>query len=104
MLIIRGNNLYPTAVEAIIRQFREVAEFRVVARQSGELTALEVEIEPDPQAAPPGKARDALRERVAAALEKTLLFRVEVREVPPGSLPRFELKGRRFIRREERET
>src|SRR6201999_724284 len=28
MFIVRGNNVFPTAVEAVIRRFNEVAEFR----------------------------------------------------------------------------
>jgi phenylacetate-CoA ligase len=104
MLFIRGNNVYPSAVEAVIRRFPEVAEFRVRAGRSGELSGLRVEIEPAP-AAPrscpagaPAEGAEALRRRVAVALEGTFLFRSEVVLVPEGSLPRFELKGRRFLR------
>ena len=66
------------------------------AVRAAELTELVIEIEP---AAPGGgPAAEALGRRVAAALETALLFRSGVRVVPPGSLPRFELKGRRFIK------
>lgn len=101
MLFIRGNNVYPSAVEAIIRRFPEVAEFRVRAERSGELAGLHVEIEPAAGSAAPGGA-EALRRQVAGALEGTFLFRSEVVLVPRGSLPRFELKGRRFVREEPR--
>jgi phenylacetate-CoA ligase len=96
MIFVRGNNVYPSAVEAIIRRFPEIEEFRVRAVRAAEMTELVIEIEP---AAPGGgPAAEALGRRVAAALETTLLFRSGVRVVPPGSLPRFELKGRRFIK------
>ena len=35
---------------------------------------------------------------VTAAIKRALNFQVEVRSVEPGTLPRFELKGRRFFR------
>jgi phenylacetate-coenzyme A ligase PaaK-like adenylate-forming protein len=36
---------------------------------------------------------------VAKAVQEALSFRAEVVQVPPGSLPRFELKAKRFVRR-----
>ena len=106
MVFIRGNNVYPGAIEAIIRKFSEVVEFRILVRHSAGTTALEVEIEPAPAAAGPRKvpATTALRKRVASALEEAFLFRVVVKEVAPGSLPRFELKAKRFIMVREGET
>jgi phenylacetate-CoA ligase len=44
-------------------------------------------------AAPAGVA-----ERVDRAIRDELLFRAEVAVVPPGTLPRFELKARRLVR------
>jgi phenylacetate-coenzyme A ligase PaaK-like adenylate-forming protein len=32
-----------------------------------------------------------------------LLFRAEVRAVPPGTLPRFEMKARRLVRKRKNE-
>jgi phenylacetate-CoA ligase len=101
MLFIRGNNVYPSAVEAVIRRFPEVAEFRVRAERSGELAGLHVEIEPVADAAAAGGA-ETLRRQVASALEGTFFFRSKVVLVSRGSLPRFELKGRRFVREEPR--
>jgi phenylacetate-CoA ligase len=90
MIHFRGNNLYPSAIEAVVRRFPEVAEFRVEVDQSRTLAALCVEIEPYEPAA------GDLAERVAAAIRDELLFRAEVRVVSPGSLPRFEMKARRL--------
>ena len=92
MLHVRGNNVYPTAVEAIVRRFPEVAEFRLVVEEIGAMADLRVELEPHP-----GAAGD-LAGRVQRAIRAGLLFRVEVETVPAGSLPRFELKGRRLVR------
>jgi phenylacetate-CoA ligase len=93
MVTVRGVNVYPTAVEAIIRQFADVAEFRTVVSTEGALRTLAVEIEPVPAALDEGAT---LATRVAAALHEGLGLSVAV--VPAANpLPRFEMKARRFI-------
>ncbi len=84
MIHLRGNNVYPGALEALLRRFPEVAEFRVEIDQSSALAALRIEVEPVN-----GDSGD-LGERVDRAIRDEFLFRAEVRLVPPGSLPRFE--------------
>ena len=90
MLIIRGVNVFPSAVDQILRGFPEVVEYRVTARSHGAMDGLDVEIED----------RLNLPERVADELRVRLGLKTDVRTVPIGSLPRFEGKGRRF--RDER--
>lgn len=89
MLVIRGVNVFPSSLEHVIRQFPEIAEFRVTAFKAGQMDEILVEIE-DPQ-------QDA--GRLAQALQQRLGLRVEVKCVQIGSLPRFEAKGRRFVDR-----
>ncbi|HZU35950.1 MAG TPA: phenylacetate--CoA ligase family protein, partial [Gemmataceae bacterium] len=91
MIYVRGNNLYPTALEAIIRRFPEVVEFRVEVDRSSPLAELRIEVEPTPSAA------NGVHERIELAIRDELLFRAEVRQVPPGTLPRFEMKARRVV-------
>jgi phenylacetate-CoA ligase len=87
MLIIRGVNIYPSAIDQIVRSFPEVVEYRVTARSRGAMDVIEVEIE------------DRLNqpERVADEFRVRLALRVDVRCVPIGTLPRFEGKGRRVV-------
>jgi phenylacetate-CoA ligase len=87
MLIIRGVNVYPSAVEHVLRGFPEIAEFRLTAYRQGQLDELRIEIE-DAQGDP---------QRVAAELLLRLGLRIEVQAVPSGTLPRFEAKARRFV-------
>jgi phenylacetate-CoA ligase len=94
LIHIRGNNVYPTALEAILRSFAEVAEYRIEVDQTKALTALRIEIEPHP-----GADGAALAGRVNEAIRERLLFRADVKVVLPGSLPRFELKAKRVIRK-----
>ena len=93
MIHLRGNNVYPTALEAVIRRFAEVAEYRVHVDYTQALPELRVELEP----AANGVASD-LVQRVDLAIRNELLFRAQVTTVPPGSLPRFEMKAQRIIK------
>ena len=90
MLHVRGNNLYPAAIEAVVRRFPEVAEFRILVDHTGPLADLSLEIEPTAPTA-------GLAEVVARAIRDELLFRVEVAAVAPGTLPRYEMKARRVV-------
>ena len=87
MLVIRGVNVFPGAIDDIVRGFPEVVEYRVTVRSRDSLDELAVEVE-DRLAAP---------ERLAREFHVRLGLRVDVRSVPPGSLPRFEGKARRIV-------
>ncbi len=88
MVIVRGVNVYPSAVDELIRSCPEVDEYRVTLDTRSSLAELALEVEaPDPVAA-------ALRER----LNRALSLRIPVTAVAPGSLPRFEHKARRWRR------
>ena len=91
MIHLRGNNVYPSALEGVLRSFPEVAEYRIEVDRSSSLTELRVEVEPAP-----GSSAD-LGERVERAIRDEFLFRPAVRLVAPGSLPRFEGKASRFV-------
>ena len=92
MISIRGNNFYPTALEAIIRGVPEVAEYRVEVDRTGSLARLLIEVEATPEASLPEVVN-----QVARLIDQELLFKAEVRGVTSGSLPRFEMKSRRVV-------
>ena len=98
LVIIRGNNVFPSALEAIVREIPDVAEFRVEAYDEGAFTQLRIEVEPF------AAASGDVAASVAKAIQDRLNFRATVVAVPPGSLPRFEMKARRFVRRIATET
>jgi phenylacetate-CoA ligase len=90
VLVIRGVNVFPSAVENTVRHFPEVGEFAVDVYRRKTLDELEVRIEvncEDP-------------ERIAGAVSKDLRnalgLRVSVKPIPFGTLPRFDLKAKRF--------
>ncbi len=86
LIVLRGVNIYPSAVEAIVRTF-EVGEFRLVRTRNGALEELTVEVE----------ASDTAAERLAMAFRERLAVRIPTRAVAAGSLPRWELKARRLV-------
>ncbi|MBI2204674.1 MAG: phenylacetate--CoA ligase family protein [Candidatus Rokubacteria bacterium] len=90
MLIVRGVNVFPSAIEGIVRRFAAIDEFQIEVFRAGELDEVRVLVE----------ARDA---RTCATLQEALRaslgIRLEVAAVPPQTLPRFELKARRIVRR-----
>jgi phenylacetate-CoA ligase len=96
MKIVRGTNVYPRAIEAIVREFREVDEFQTRITREGirdEIT-LRVEMKPDWAAEGWGSLSDDLHRRLSLAHEG-LNFRVELADA--GELPRFELKAKRTV-------
>ncbi len=92
MIIVRGVNIYPTAVEEILRGFGEVAEYRVHVISAQALTEMRVEIEP--VAGCPDA--EALIAAVGQAFETAFALRVPV-AAAVGALPRFEMKARRWV-------
>lgn len=93
MVVVRGVNVYPSAVDAILRARPEVAEYRVTVARDGALAELRVEVE-----SAPGADGPALATALAEDFQGALALRVPVCAAPPGSLPRFEHKARRWVR------
>jgi phenylacetate-CoA ligase len=95
MVIVRGNNVYPSSIEALVRELPEIAEFQLELRTVREMQELSVVIEPTVAAAESG---ELLCGRLRELLGSRLGFAVDVRVVAPGQLPRAEMKSRRFMR------
>jgi phenylacetate-CoA ligase len=85
MLIVRGVNVYPSALENILHRFPEVSEYRVIVTNEGPMDEITLQVECPPQ----------LKSAIADELHIALHLRVPIETVEPGTLPRFELKARR---------
>ena len=94
MLLVRGVNVYPSSIEAILRRFPQIDEFRIIVRRAGALDEIELEVE----------CSETLVLEVEAALRQALTLRVPIHAVQQGSLPRFELKARRVLDRRGEEN
>jgi phenylacetate-CoA ligase len=103
MVTIRGNNVFPTAVEAILREFPEVIEFQFDTVTRDSMPQLQIEIEttmgvPDAEQI---EEFHAMIDRIESAIHDRLHFRPEIIPVPPNSLPRSEMKSRRMKRHKD---
>jgi phenylacetate-CoA ligase len=89
MVIVRGVNLYPSAVDAAVRAIPGIREYRVEIDSRGTLSQVALFFEAE------DPAQDS-----AAALAKHLhaifQLRFDVQQVPDGTLPAFEMKARRW--------
>ncbi|MGC2580420.1 MAG: AMP-binding protein [Terrimicrobiaceae bacterium] len=94
MVIVRGVNVYPTAVERIIREHANIAEYRVELRKAGAMDEIAITIEPADGCAAP----DELAANLESELKSAFALRVPVSIAAPGGLPRFEMKAKRWVR------
>lgn len=90
-LIVRGVNLFPSAMENLVRRVPEVGEFAIDVYRRDSLDDVEIRIEVTDEA-----KGDAAVEAVAKELRSGLGIRIKVDAVPFGTLPRFDLKARRI--------
>jgi phenylacetate-CoA ligase len=90
MVTVRGVNIFPGAVENIVRRFKEIDEFRVAIHTVRHMDEMTLEIELVDGVDP------AIAAAVGEAITSLLSIRASVQVVPRGALPRFELKARRF--------
>lgn len=90
VLIVRGINVFPSAVEDIVRRFSEAGEFAVDVVRHKELDEMEIRVET--KSSEPAE----LARAVAKEIRHGLGFRVKVTPVPYGTLPLFDQKARRF--------
>jgi phenylacetate-CoA ligase len=95
MVIIRGVNLYPSAIEDVLRAWPEIAEYRVTVGASKALSDIRIQVELKTPESP-----DGFVHHLENALQCAFTLRIPVSVAPCGSLPRFEMKARRWFRQE----
>ena len=91
MVVVRGINVFPSAVENLVRQCESVEEFRITVTTDREMGNLAIELELSKNTNP-----ESARKTVDQAIQNELSLRPEITLVPSGSLPRFEMKAKRF--------
>jgi phenylacetate-CoA ligase len=97
MFIVRGENIYPSAIEDVLRAIDGFGgEFRVIVSRRETMDELLVRAECAASHADPGS-----RTALAATMKERLRARLGVTPVidlvPPGELPRTEFKAKRVI-------
>jgi phenylacetate-CoA ligase len=100
MKIVRGINVYPRAVEAIVREYPQIDEFRIhLYTAEGIRDEIEVLVEIPDHSVDADAVLGALFVDLSEAHDG---LRFGVRQVEMGTLPRFEMKARRLL--DEREV
>jgi phenylacetate-CoA ligase len=103
MVNVRGVNVFPAAIESVVRRFAEIGEFRSTVTHQNAMRALSLEVELLPAATertdPIAGAADhaALTTALGQQLREALGLTIPIQIVPPGTLPQFDMKSRRFI-------
>ena len=85
MFIVRGINVYPSAVDALVREAGGVVEYSATVRRSRQMAEVELEVEPET-----GADARRLRSRLQDLFEERLSLRVPVpdrrrRFAPPAT-------------------
>jgi phenylacetate-CoA ligase len=89
MVVVRGVNLYPAAVDAVVRLVPGIEEYRVGVSRRGSLTEVELQIE---------SADEHAAQKLERALTSAFSLRIPVSRLAAHSLPRFEMKARRWVK------
>lgn len=90
MVVVRGVNVFPSAIEDVVRGLPAIGEFEFEVDRSRELAELLIRIEVA------GGDPIPVAQELAASVRRRLGLRVRVEPVATGELPRYELKARRF--------
>jgi phenylacetate-CoA ligase len=89
MVVIRGMNVYPSAIEEAVRRVGEAGEFRITFySEPGGMDEIKLEVE---------LAEGSAARRLQDTMRGQLGLRVRVVPVAPGILPRVDGKARRVV-------
>ena len=91
MIIVRGVNLYPSAIDDLIRSLPNISEYEVNIRRVAGMDDLSIRIET-------ATSFDDTARSLTHAFRTQYSIRVSVEQAAKGSLPRYEFKSRRFKR------
>jgi phenylacetate-CoA ligase len=86
MVVIRGINIHPSSIDAIVRSFPSIAEYQVEIDQRSALAEINLTVESNAETA----------SSLAHKLRSTFTLRIPVTAVAPGTLPTFEVKAKRW--------
>ncbi len=86
MILVRSVNLYPAAIEEVIRRVAGVAEFRITATRDAQMDEVAIELE----------APTPICQEVRHEIANEFGIRAPVVSVEDRALPRWEAKAKRF--------
>jgi phenylacetate-CoA ligase len=86
MIVIRGINIHPSSIDAIVRSFPDIAEYQVEIDQRPALAEIRLTVEATMETA----------SALAQKLRSNFTLRIPVTAAPQGTLPTFEVKAKRW--------
>ena len=86
MVVIRGINIHPSSIDAIVRSFPDIAEYQVEIDHRPALAEIRLRVETTEETAA----------ALAQKLRSTFTLRIPVTAAAPGTLPTFEVKTKRW--------
>ena len=93
MVTVRGINIFPSQVQAVVEKHLEVGEeYRVIAYTEKGMAELKVTCE-----FLDNRPRDTLLKRLEEELRNAFEIRIRAEAVPKGAIERSEFKSKRFI-------
>jgi len=98
MLIVKGVNVFPSAVEDVVRTMMPevTGEFQILLDRPSPLPGLKIRVECGTDIKQEELTR--LKEKVEKRLREILLFKADVELVPPMTMPRVEYKPKRVYK------
>jgi phenylacetate-CoA ligase len=99
MITIRGENVYPSEIDAVLNQLADYGgEHRVIITREGTMDNLLVRVEAAAGVFERGAAAvAAMRAETGQRVQKVLGLRAVIDIVPPGTFPRTDFKARRVV-------
>ena len=91
MVVVKGVNLFPSLFEEVARAVKGVAEYRVEIGRDTTLPEVRMQVE-----LVPGVVEEELVRELESKLRAATALRIPVSVVPRGTLPRFEMKAKRW--------
>ena len=94
MHIIRGVNIFPSSIDAIIQKYDIIEEYRVLLFTLNSMKEIELNIE---------LSDSSLEEEIIKSLSNdfnsTLSLRIPINVVPEGTYEKYEFKATRWIKK-----
>lgn len=91
MVVVRGVNLYPSAIDAVVRSFDGIGEYQVNIDEKDSMVQVAVTIENLS-----AESDEELTAQVQKRMREVFGLRVQIEVAERGSLPAFEMKARRW--------
>ncbi|TDA67008.1 MAG: phenylacetate--CoA ligase family protein [Clostridia bacterium] len=96
MIVVKGTNVYPTAVQNVLAADADVSEnLEIHITSEGLGDQVQIKVEARPQVG--GESYTRLGQKLEEALREKIGVRLPVEVLAPGTLPRYEMKAKRVF-------